>query len=40
MQMFGQELLMSTISRRTFLWLTGGSGIALATTAQRKAVNN
>ncbi|BCS54213.1 molybdopterin dinucleotide binding domain-containing protein [Geobacter sp. SVR] len=30
---------MSKISRRTFLWLTGGSGIALATTPQRKVVN-
>ncbi|QWV93455.1 4Fe-4S dicluster domain-containing protein [Geomonas oryzisoli] len=31
---------MSEMSRRTFLWITGGSSIALATDAPRKLVNN
>jgi Fe-S-cluster-containing dehydrogenase component/anaerobic selenocysteine-containing dehydrogenase len=30
---------MSKISRRTFLWLTGGSGFALATNPPRKMIN-
>jgi Fe-S-cluster-containing dehydrogenase component/anaerobic selenocysteine-containing dehydrogenase len=30
---------MSKISRRTFLWLTGGSGFALATNPPRKVIN-
>ncbi|MBJ6726100.1 4Fe-4S dicluster domain-containing protein [Geomesophilobacter sediminis] len=30
---------MSPISRRTFLWLTGGTGVAIATAAERKVVN-
>ena len=34
-----EELLMPEMSRRTFLWLTGGSSIALATNPPRKLVN-